>query len=100
VRTILRAPNHYGAPKSPNNVTSTFFNKVNLLPKDLRFKHGGAKLASCPGCHLNSLRPCRAYERGYDYETSIVPRPGKVKVGMISFSVIKPKIISVRQLPA
>ena len=41
--TILRAP------KSPNNVTSTFFNTVHSLPKDLRFEHGGAKLASCPG---------------------------------------------------
>jgi len=37
-----------GAPKSPNNVTSTFFNTVHLLLKDLRFEHGGAKLASCP----------------------------------------------------
>jgi len=27
------------------------------LPKDLRFERGGAKLASCPGCHLTSLRP-------------------------------------------
>ena len=47
-----------GAPKSPNNVTSTFLNIVNLLPEDLSFKHGGAKLASCPGRHLTSLRPC------------------------------------------
>ena len=39
------------APKSPNNLTSTFFNTVRLLPKDLRFEHGGAKLASCPGRH-------------------------------------------------
>ena len=45
------------ASKSPNNVTSTFFNTVHLLPKDLRFEHGGAKLASCPGRHLTSLRP-------------------------------------------
>jgi len=40
---------HYGdakwlrdARKSPNNVTSTFFNSVHLLPKDLSFEHGGA----------------------------------------------------------
>ena len=46
-----------GAPKSPNNVTSTFFNTVHLVPKDLRFEHGGVKLASCPGRHLSSLRP-------------------------------------------
>jgi len=37
------------AEKSLNNVTCTFFNTVNLLPKDLRFEHGDAKLASCPG---------------------------------------------------
>jgi len=43
-------------PKSPNNVTSTCFNIENLLPKDIRFEHGGAKLASCPVRHLASLR--------------------------------------------
>jgi len=47
-----------GAKKSPENVTSTCFNTVHLLLKDLRFEHGGAKLASCPGRHLTSLRPC------------------------------------------
>ena len=46
-----------GAPKSLNNVTSTFFNTVHLLPKDLRFEHGGAKLASFPGRHLTLIRP-------------------------------------------
>jgi len=46
-----------GAPKSPKNVPSTFFNTVYLLPKDLWFEHGGAKLASCPGRHLTSSRP-------------------------------------------
>jgi len=40
------------APKSPNNVTRTFFNTIHLLPKDIRFEHGGAKLACCPGRHL------------------------------------------------
>jgi len=45
-----------GAPKSPNNVTSTLFSTVDLLPNDLTFEHGGAKLASCPGRHLTSLR--------------------------------------------
>jgi len=46
------------APKSPNNIKSNFFNTVQLLPKDLRFKHGVADLASWPGRHLTSLRPC------------------------------------------
>jgi len=75
--TISPAPNHYEgaelqresawwlkrAPKSPDNVTSTFFNKLHLLQKNLRLKHGGAKISSCPGPHLNSwdalqLSPC------------------------------------------
>jgi len=55
----MGAPNHCsGRRKSLNNVASTFFNAVYLLPKDLRFEHGGAKLASCPGRCLTSLRPC------------------------------------------
>jgi len=36
-------------------VTSTFFSAVYLLPKDLRFEHGGAKLASCARRHLTLL---------------------------------------------
>jgi len=43
--TILRTP------KSPKNVTSTFFNTVHLLPKDSRFEHGGA----APGLFLASV---------------------------------------------
>jgi len=61
---IPRAPNHCvgrqmsaGSPKSPNSFTRTFCNTLHFLPKDLRCKHGGAKLASCPGRHLTSLRP-------------------------------------------
>ena len=46
------------APKNSNNVTNTPFNKVHLLPKNLRFEHGGAKFASCPGRHFTSLRTC------------------------------------------
>jgi len=53
-----RAPNHCGGPTSHNNVISTFFNAAHLLPKGLRFEHGGAKLLSCPRRHLTSLRPC------------------------------------------
>jgi len=30
-----------------------------FLLKDLRFEHGSAKLASCPGRYLTLLRPCR-----------------------------------------
>jgi len=57
--TIPRAPNDYGGAEIPNNITSTFFSAEHLFPRDLRFEHGGAKLASCPGRHLTSLRPCR-----------------------------------------
>jgi len=41
-------PNHWGAPKNPNNSATTFFNAVNLLPKNLSFEHGGAKLVFFP----------------------------------------------------
>jgi len=71
--TLTRAPSHSGgaeilrgrrmiagAPKNPINVTRTFFNTVHLLPEDVRFENGGAKLASCPGRHLTSLRPCQS----------------------------------------
>jgi len=55
----MEAPNDCGGgQKSPNNVTSTFFNTVYLLPKNLRFEHGGTKLVSCPGRHPTSLLPC------------------------------------------
>jgi len=54
----MGTPNHCGeAPKSPSNVTNTFCNTDCLLPKDLKFEHGGAKLASGPGRNLTSLRP-------------------------------------------
>ena len=33
------------------------FRKVHFLPKDLRFKHEGAKLSSCPERHITSLHP-------------------------------------------
>jgi len=59
------APNHYGecrvtagAPKSPNNITSAFFNAVHLLLKDLKLEHDVAKLASCPWRCFTSLHPC------------------------------------------
>jgi len=56
--TIPRAPNHCGDAESPNNVTSAFIHRKHLLPKDLSFENGGANIASCPGRHLTSLRPC------------------------------------------
>ena len=45
-----------GGAENPNSITSAFFNAMHLIPKDLRFEHGGAKVASCPGRHLTSLR--------------------------------------------
>jgi len=54
-RITMGPPNHCGVPKSPKNVASTFFNTVNLLQKELRFEHGSAKLAFCPGRHPTLL---------------------------------------------
>ena len=45
----LGATNHCRERKSPNNITSTFFSAAHLLPKDIRFEHGRAKLVSYPG---------------------------------------------------
>jgi len=56
--TMPGAPNHWVAPKSPNNVTNTFFNTAHLLPRDLRFELEGTRLVSCPGRHLPSVRLC------------------------------------------
>jgi len=38
-----------GAPKSLNNLTSTFFNTVNFLPKDLKLECGAPNLLLYPG---------------------------------------------------
>ena len=46
----------FPGPRKFSNATSTF-NTVHLLPKELRFEYGGAKLASCPGRRLTPLRP-------------------------------------------
>jgi len=55
--SMPRAPNHWGAPKSRNNVVNFFFNAIHLLLKYLRFKYGGAELVSCPGRNLTSVHP-------------------------------------------
>jgi len=47
-----------GTPKIPISTTSAFFNPLHMFPKDLRFEHRGAKVASCPGRHLTPLRLC------------------------------------------
>ena len=59
--TIPRRRATTGVPKNPNNVTSTNFNIERMLQKDLSFEHGVVKLASSPGRHLTSLRPCAAH---------------------------------------
>jgi len=38
-------------------MSQVFFNAGHLLPKKLRFKNGGAKLVSCTGRNLTSVRP-------------------------------------------
>ena len=42
------------APKSHNNVVSFVFKAIDLLPKYLRFKCGGARLVSFLGRNLTS----------------------------------------------
>ena len=55
---IPRAPIDCGRCRKVLTMSQVLFNTVHLLPKDLRFENGGAKLVSCPGRHLTSLRPC------------------------------------------
>jgi len=55
---IPPAPGHYGGAEKSQQFQTQFLQYSNFLAKDLRFEHGGAKLASCPGRHLTSLRPC------------------------------------------
>jgi len=62
-RITMGAPNHHegrqmtaAPPKSSNNGASTFFNTVTFLTTST-FEHRSAKLASCLGRHLTSLRP-------------------------------------------
>jgi len=66
---IPRAPNRYGSakPLRGRRMTAEGAEKSQQYHKytiqystfaDFRFEHGGVKLASCPGRHLNSLRPC------------------------------------------
>jgi len=60
---IPREPYHYGAPnhcgyaEKSQHCHNYFLQCSTFAPKSLRFEHGGAKLASCPGHHLTSLRP-------------------------------------------
>ena len=63
-----------GSAKNPNNVTSTFFNTVHLLPQGLRFERGVAKFCSCPGRHLTSLCPCLLYVHFKIFERLIYTR--------------------------
>ena len=49
-----------GERKSSNNAASVFFNTVHLLPNNLRFEHGDAKLFSCPGRHYTLAAPGRS----------------------------------------
>jgi len=54
-----------------------------LLPKDLRFEHGGAKLVSCPRRHLTSLRPCTSRLSSQNGEICLqkdLPISGKLSV--------------------
>ena len=55
---IPRAPNHCGVAEKSQQRHKYFLQNSTFAPKDLRFEHGGDKLASCPGRYLTSLRPC------------------------------------------
>jgi len=47
-----------GGHRKVLTMSQALYSTADLLPKALRFEHGGAKFVSCPGRHLTSLRPC------------------------------------------
>jgi len=57
---ITAAPNDCGGRRKVPTMSQVLSSMQYMCfgKKDLRFEHGGAKLASCPRCHLTSLRPC------------------------------------------
>jgi len=60
-----------------------FFKTVHLLPKDLRFEHGGAKLVSCPRRHLTTLHPCTSRfssQSGKIFLQKYLPISGKLSI--------------------
>jgi len=80
--------NHWGAPKSRNKVF--FFNAMHLLPKCFRFKYGGAKLVSCPGCNLTSVRP---------FVTQVTPFCHTGDFAKFHSLVLAPELIFFQSLP-
>jgi len=56
-RITLWAPNDCGGALKSQQCHTYILQYSTLLPEDLRFENGGAKLASFPGAHLTSLRP-------------------------------------------
>ena len=86
------------ASKCPTNVTSTFFNTLHWVPKDLRFEHGCAKPASCPGRHLTSLRPC-SYAESESIETTFRSSPIEAQTKVIRVSVVASIVSSYQESP-
>ena len=83
-----------GAPKSPKNVTSTFINPVNLLPKELRCERGGVKLASCTGRHLTSSRPCMQRHRSAKDRWIVIKKQIITKLNCDKTNDIKDQIVT------
>ena len=55
--TIPRAPIHCGGPKNNNNVVSTFFKTVHLLPKRLQVRTWGRQTCFFPQAPSNLVTP-------------------------------------------
>jgi len=53
----MGALNHCGKRQKVPTMSQVLSSTAHLLPKDLRFEHGGTKLASCPRRYLVLLRP-------------------------------------------
>jgi len=78
-RITIGVRNHcMGRRKGPtmSQVLSSIYT-VHLLPKDLMFEHGGAKLAYFPGRHLTLFRPWHGAQnrgsRNYTWRFTFLP---------------------------
>ena len=89
-KSLRGVPNGWGASQNPNNVASTFFNTRHLLLKDPTFEHGDAKLASCPGRHLTSLRPCMVRNPNFFVRGPHTLLPGPTRGGFKRYVAPRP----------
>ena len=96
-KNSYEAPNLCGgAPKSPNYITSTFFNAGQLLPRDLSFEHGAqTRFMPLPACDCWTQTSWQVMQRNSDTTDSGEPRIVSccVKRSMSKSVAVLPQIV-------